>query len=661
MNVASLLRSDVEHRVVGMATVDDVSVRTSVPARAGARPARWLVVALAATIGALLLSPSAATAQDSNSLQAIEPGDGETVGASPTEITLSFNQEIDAQANVVLAIACNNEVQETGLPEVDDDRLIVTVPVIAVLPRAACFISWQLLDEDGAVIIADQSTFSVTNEPPPSSPQGDATTTTDPIVRVPIGTDNASSAPTETEGSIEGALWFGRLVSTIGILVLFGGLALISIGWPEGPEYVVTVRFLRAVWVMALVGTILYLVAYSADFNGTSFGSGLSPSSWLDVKDDGWTGRGALFRLVFVAASGWVAFRPERIIDPASAMWAWGLPGFSLVAVALTRVEGPAAALGFLVGLIHVFAVAIWIGGVALLARVVLAGPGEEDLVQATRAFSRVSVPATVVVAVTGLIQTVRLVGDGLFSSSHGQVLLLKVVAVAAMLAVALAVRQQVTMRLDRAHELTVALSGRFRRAFSAEATLGIVVLAFSGWMLGLTPAQVDPLAGVSYARSPQLVDQASGIDVTVHIDPAVTGRNLLRVEVEAPATGIANLLLRFIPPPGANAFIVEQRIPLTTAGTATLDIEDGIPFGASGVWTLEVEASTTIGDLVAATRTFEVRNEDGTVDTVLLTPDTTISIDIALIDPSSTVAPFPTLPPATTLPIVPETSEPAE
>lgn len=645
--------------MVGLATVDDVSVRTSVPARAGAMRSRLLLAAIAAMFGALLLAPSVASAQDSNSLQSIEPGNGETLGASPTEVTLSFNQELDAGERVVLGIGCDNAIQETGLPEIDADRLVVTVPIIGFLPRAACLISWQVLDENGAPILADRSTFSVTNDPAESTSVGDVTTTTDDVIRIPIGPASQASTPTEAEGSIGAALWFGRLISTLGILVLFGGLALISIGWPEGPEYVVTVRFFRAVWLVALVGTILYLVAYSADFNGTSFGSGLSPSSWLDVKDDGWTGRGALFRLAFVAASGWVAIRPERIIDPASAMWAWGLPGFSLVAVALARVEGPAAALGFFVGVIHVFAVAIWIGGVALVARVVLAGPGEEDLVQATRAFSRVSVPAIVVVAVTGLIQTIRLVGDGLFSSSHGQVLLLKVIAVAVMLAVALAVRQQVTLRLDRAHELTVALSGRFRRAFSAEATLGIVVLAFSGWMLGLTPAQVDPLAGVKYARVITFADPTSGIEATVSIDPSTRSRNSLRVEVENPATGITNLLLRFIPPPNANAFIVEQTIPLSTAGTATLDVEDGIPFGASGIWTLELVGSTTQGVLTSQTRTFEVRNEDGSVDTTVPTLTATIPIDITLIDPSSTVAPFPTLPPLPSS-TAPSTSEPS-
>ena len=86
-----------------------------------------------------------------------------------------------------------------------------------------------------------------------------------PSLATTTQTDGTVREPVE-QGSTGGALWFGRLLSTLGILVVFGGLALISVGWPEGPEYVVTVRFLRAAWVLSMLGTILYVIAYTADF-----------------------------------------------------------------------------------------------------------------------------------------------------------------------------------------------------------------------------------------------------------------------------------------------------------------------------------------------------------------------------------------------------------
>ena len=320
-----------------------------------------------------------------------------------------------------------------------------------------------------------------------------------------------------------------------------------------------------------------------------------------------------------------------------------------MITIAFSRIGGPVAPIGFLVGAAHALAVAVWIGGVALIARVVLAGPGDDDLVQATRTFSRFSVPAILIACVTGIIQVIRLVGNSFFSTGHGQVLLLKVIAVAAMLAVALAVRQQVTMRLDRAQELTVQTADRFRRAFGAEAALGVVVLAFSGWMLALTPAKIDPFASEKYELTVPFDDSlTSGVSADVLIGPSAVGLNGLRVEVSAPTEGITNLVLRFTPPLGSTARIIEQPIPLTGAGTAVLLGEVGIPFDAPGTWTIEMIATTATGNQPGAKTTFAVNAADGTVVTV---PDvsTTTPLAIQLIDQSTTSAPFATAPPTTT------------
>ncbi len=617
-----------------------MSVRTSVPSRAGAR---LLLAALTALFGFAALGSAVATAQDTNSLQSIEPADGASLETSPAAIVLSFNQELEDDDAVTLALTCNNQPQDTGLPEVDAEGLIVTVAVNTPLPRGSCVVVWSLKDGLGETIVDGSSTFGVTSDPVVTSTDG-ATTTTSEFIEVPVQSGNTDvSDPADNPGSTGGALWLGRLLSTLGILVVFGGLALISVGWPEGPEYVVTVRFLRFAWLVSLVGTLLYVVAFAADFGNSNFGAAMSPSAWLDLNDAGWSGRGALLRLVFVTATGWVAVRPERIIDPTSAMWAWAIPGFALVAVAMSRVAGSAALLGFLVNVVHVVATAVWIGGVALVARVVLAGPGEDDLVQATRAFSRISVPAMLVTAITGVIQMIRLDGGELFTSNHGRVLLLKVVAVAAMLAVALAARQQVTMRLDRAHELTAPMAERFRRAFHAEAALGVVVLAFSGWLLALTPPTIDPFSDETYLPAIPFNDATSGLEARVLIGPGRAGPTGLRVEVEAPAEGITNLTLRFVPPAGnPEAFIIEQSIPLSTSGTAILETDQGLPLNIPGTWTLQVFASTTNGVLEGAERTFLLLDQNGNAVTIPPTVSQ-VPVQIEEFDQTTTTAPFAT------------------
>jgi putative copper export protein/methionine-rich copper-binding protein CopC len=604
-----------------------------------------------------------ASAQDAaNTLQSISPANGETLDASPPAIVLSFNQELRSDDSPIVVLACGSpsQPQNTGSPEVDDDGLIVTIPINTPVPRGACTVSWRLVDAAGETIAGDFTTFRVDADPaavttPPATQPLGVATTTSPFISITPTQSSSTDAATPNQGSNEGALWLGRLLSTIGILALFGGLALIAIGWPEGPEYVVTVRYLRAVWILALVGTVIYLIAYAAKYNDSSFGAAINPSAWLDLKDDGWPGRAALLRLAFVLGSGWVAVRPERIIDPATAMWAWAIPGASLIAVALSRVDGPAPWLGVLIGLVHVFGSAIWFGGAALVARVVLAGPGEEDLLHATRAFSRMSTKAMVAVVVTGVAQMLRLDGNP-FSSSHGQVVLLKAVAVAAMLAVGLEARRQVGFRLDRAHEMTVPLADRFRRAFGAEAAIGVVVLAFSGWLLSLTPEKVDQFSNEQYTREIAFVDPSTGIDARVFIGPGTIGRNGFRIEVNAPQEGITSLGLRFYPPANSGQNVLFQPLNLTTAGTLVLPTENGLPFGVAGTWTIELSASTATGTQPGAQATFLVDAADGTQVTTPGQPTSTIAVSVNVVDSTTATAPFvtttlPTIPPSTTIP----------
>ena len=293
-------------------------------------------------------------------------------------------------------------------------------------------------------------------------------------------------------GTVSSApIWLGRVLSIVGISVVFGSLVLIVAAWPEGPEYVLALRFLRSMWIVGLVGTLIYVAGLAAAVKGDSFSSGLNPATWFDLFDAGWPGRFAVLRVVLVIAMGWVVLKPERVIDPTTNMLALGIPALAVVTLGLSRTGGNLAFLGVVASILHVLAMAVWFGGAVLLARVVLAGPGDEDLVHAVRGFNRISNPAIVITLFSGLIQLYRLDGGELFSSGHGRVVLLKTVAVAAMVFVGMTARQIANAKLNRASELNVRNADRLRRAFGTEAAIGLVVIGLSGWLLALDPGKL--------------------------------------------------------------------------------------------------------------------------------------------------------------------------
>ncbi len=561
-------------------------------------------------------SVAQAQSETENSLSSSEPADGATLAVSPAELRFTFSREVGLTDAMSAPVQCGNQPQQIGIPtRDDDDERVVVAEVLAPLPRGACVVSWLLRDELGETITSGVVTFSVQSDPAgvTDTDESDDDDGTVPITITTVATTDSSGATTD-EGSAGGALWLGRVLSSVGILVLFGSVVLIGMAWPEGPEYLVTLRFVRAVWAIAMVGTLLFVVAFTAEAGGRSFGGSLSPTAWFDLLDAGGPGRAALARLVLVAMTGWVAFRPERVIDPTSQLIAYGLPAAAAATIGFGRSIGEIGLIGLLMAVAHALASGVWVGGAAIVGRVVLAGPGDDDLVQAVKGFQRLSGPAILVTVATGVVQMLILVGGSLFSSSHGRVLLLKTLVVAVMVFLAMSARQVVSQRLARSAEMSVANADRFRRTFGAEAAIGVVVLALSGWLLALQPANVDPAGSISYSVSRPFVDPTSGLDLTVSVTPARVGQNGIEVRVNAPAEGITNLVVTFLPPAGAEVPGIEQPIPLVTAGTAVLRQEVGIPLLAAGTWTIQVSGTTTTGSLTGATSTFPVADGSGAV-----------------------------------------------
>ncbi len=608
-----------------------------VPSRTGVphRTLRVCIAAAAVAIGVLVAGGWSDLAHAQNTLEESDPADGAVLRSSPSQIVLRFAEPI-GEANQV-SIACgsggeNNPFTDFVPPSVGEDGTSLAVEIVAPIPAGTCEVSWQVSEPSGEPGVQGDFSFTV-SEPTPTLPGGGAAP--GPTSTTPSGTTASQADDEEVADASEvsdGITWLGRVLSILGVAILFGALVLIVAAWPEGPEYIIAVRFLRAVWLLAFVGTLLYVVALTAAVKDESFGSGLNPSGWLDLLDAGWAGRAAIARLVLVVASGWVVLRPERVIDPTTQLPAIGIPALAAVTLGLSRTGGDLAVLGVIAGIAHALAMAIWVGSVVLLARVVLAGPGEEDLVHAVRGFARISGPVIVVTVVSGLVQLYRLDGGALFSAGHGKVLLLKTLLVAAMVFVTLSAGQIVQTRLARASELTVPMSYRLRRAFGTEAVLGVAVIALSGWLLSLDPGKLPEDDGIDFAIEKDIRDPEAGIDLTVLLEPGRVGTNRLRVEVREPDTGLDGLELRFSPPVGSDAGVVIQRIPLTGAGIADSGPDGGVPFEVAGAWTLQVSASTPNGTLSEAGSSFEVLSADGSL-------------------PSSVIGSSPTNPPATPAP----------
>lgn len=588
--------------------------------------------ALFVAVASLVVGPSPASA--ASSIDEVFPENGSTVGPNDvTAITVRFSQP--APANAGLVLTCDSNPID-GVATLSDDGLTLSFPVNPPLPTGRCNVG---------VVVAENPSFSfnVSAAAGATVPAQDTTATPLPEVAASTALAEVSTLP----------IWLGRLLSTFGVAVLFGALVLIVAAWPEGVEYVLALRFLRGVWIVGVVGTVIYVSAAAGLVNGSNFST--NPAEWFDLLDAGWPGRAAFARLVLVLACGWVAMRPERVIDPSTNMLALGLPALTVVTLGLSRTGGDLAAIGLLASIVHVLAMAVWLGGVVLLSRVVLAGPGEQDLVDAVHGFGRLSTVAIVATAVSGIVQLYRIDGGELFTSSHGRIMLLKTLAVAGMIYIGLTARQIARAKLWRASELSIRTSDRLKRTFGTEAAVGVLILVLTSWMLNQAPGKADgPGAGGGAAASSSfaqrravLINSSTSegvvlLDMELFVDPARVGANTIRVVVDRPEAGLSGLTLTFSPPAGMGGTTetVINLAALTGAQTAQTSANAPVHFDVAGAWTVTVSGAAANEPFSAAT-TIDVATADGQVQQPNLP---------AAITTAPTTAP-PTSPPITATP----------
>lgn len=579
-------------------------VRRSVPALVVA----WcgLFVCTAFVVG-LMASP---TAYAVNTLVSSDPAANASLPSSPTSMLFTFAEPL-GPSNAA-AVTCNGEAFPVSNATVNADGFSLSVPVPNPMPKGTCNVVVLVSAPDSSSNGQVSITFTITADAPAVAPTVPATVdpATGSTVAAPT-TSAVTAAPatptdeeTTTEQKVGGPLGLSRLVAALGLAVLLGSIVLIVTAWPEGVEYILTVRFLRIVWVVAVAGSVGTAVFLTAQTTGKSPGSSILPTAWSDLTDTG-PGIAALARVALALACGWVVVRPERCLDQQTQLPALVIPVAAVATFGFSRTSGDLAIVGVFAGVAHAIAMAIWLGGVVLLTRVVLAGPGDDDLVHAVRGFSRISTPALLITIITGLVLGYRLDRNSLFDTGHGRVLVLKTVVVLAMVFVGLATRQFVRTRLRKVDAMTVPLASQLRRATGIEAAGGVVALALSAWLLAMSPAGLVVVDSIDYGNEARIV--ADDLDVTVFVTGEV-GANGVRIEVAQPLTGLSGLTVTFLPPDPTVAATVVLTVPaqITGAGVAVLDQTVGVPLGIAGVWTLQIDGVTATGPK-SAQKTFNL------------------------------------------------------
>jgi copper transport protein len=199
----------------------------------------------------------------------------------------------------------------------------------------------------------------------------------------------------------------------------------------------------------------------------------------------------------------------------------------------------PVPAVTVVVDTVHVASMAVWLGGLAMLALFLLRrGPNEaneRELSAILPVWSRWATLAVSALLVAGVIQALIEISSigALFSTNYGRLILVKVALVGVILAFAYFARRSVHTG-DHGGKIV-------RRSVRVELGIAAIVLGFSAVLTQTTPARVADAASVASSPSPQqqyfsTTATSNLYTLQADIDPATVGENTVHLYAYTPA-----------------------------------------------------------------------------------------------------------------------------
>lgn len=291
-----------------------------------------------------------------------------------------------------------------------------------------------------------------------------------------------------------------KTVDYLGTALFVGGAFFVAALWPAGSTEWRTRRVLGVGWVLGLLGTLAVIATEGAWAGQLPPSDALRWSTVQQVLSVQFGHVWAVKALLWVLAGVVLADLLQRGATAARSL-AWRV-GAVAVGVGLLRATGMTAHANEsgtplwtqLADLVHLTGMSLWVGGLVVLLLGVLPRRDPDELDTVARRYSTLALGSVLAIVGGGLVLAWQLLGsvDALLHSDYGQLLLIKLGGVLAVLFVAQLSKRWVRRRLDFA----VALRGDaatvrpFVYSVAAETALLLIVLVAVGFLVTAHPGR---------------------------------------------------------------------------------------------------------------------------------------------------------------------------
>ncbi|MBD0423518.1 copper resistance protein CopC/CopD [Streptomyces sp. TRM S81-3] len=400
---------------------------------------RTVVLLLLAAVCALLAGAGPASAHAA--LTGSDPRQGAVVDKAPAQVTLTFSEPVSMDDDSLRVLDPKGKRVDSGEPQ-GTGGTRYAVKLHAGLPDGTYTVSYQVVSADSHPV-SGAYTFSI-GAPSETS---------------------VSVSGQETGGGIVGWLYgLGRYVSYAGFVVLTGGAAFVLACWPRGSGVRVVQRLVVTGW-LALTAATLLLLLLRGSYTGSGKLGDVFDLSLLGQVLQTKSGAALVSRLLLLAAAAlfiavlFGAYDKREKEEKRDLTFGLAVGGTVVAAgLAATWAMSEHASVGLQAGLampvdvLHLLAVAAWLGGLTALLVSLYRAPADTPVeTSAVRRFSRVAFGSVVALVATGTYQSWRQLSSwtAFTDTRYGQLLLAKIGLMAVLVGIAYVSRRWTAQLAD--------------------------------------------------------------------------------------------------------------------------------------------------------------------------------------------------------------------
>jgi copper transport protein len=546
---------------------------------------RRLVVGAALAVVVVLVTAGPAAAHAT--LESTSPADGEHLDRAPSEVTLTFSEDIGAPPGAVRVFNGQGHRVDDGDVRARDNTARVGLNSIG---DGGYIVTWRVISADSHPVNG-AFTFTV----------GNGTAASAGLVSSLL--NSGSNKKWDVAGNI------ARGIGYAGTFLAAGGavfLAIVHDGRPDRRRLAEVVLWAA---IVGAIGVLVQIPISAALATGLGLGSVTHEGVLSQVLADGVGAQTVTVLLGLAVATTAVLWKTRTTATRVAAVVGGAAAAIGFSFAGHTTVTAPRW-LVYTSDIVHVLAASVWFGGLVFLFLFLRRQRAEAgDAVHAggvVARFSRLAGFAIVAVGIAGSVlayEEIRAL-SALTSTTYGKLVLIKLGVVAVIAAVAAYNRYRLVPALRRAEAHGRNAWSHLTSTVRIEMVGMLVVIGLTGVLVNQVPARTAAGIGTIYSQSKELTPTHNTVNLVV--DPNRVGANAIHMYI-LDATG------RTVDAP--NGVTVKISYPAQNIGPFERKADQGGPghyllvgntdLSTAGQWKIEVDAQ--FSKFEVGTATFDV------------------------------------------------------